>query len=395
MKVVLVNKFYYNRGGDCTAVFSTQRLLESKGHEVAVFTTKRPQNEYSPWEGYFPEDVEFSFTGFKGKASAAMRIFYSTEVSRKFNALLSDFKPDVVHLHNIHSYISPLVAQIAHKRGVRVVWTLHDYKLICPIYICIRDGRVCEECFRDKSRVFAHKCMKNSRIASFLAWMEALRWNKDRLSKITDTFISPSHFLKAKMMEGGYPGEKIEVLHNFRTDEMAPAVEKEDYYCYVGRLTVEKGVDTLLEAASRLPYRLKIIGGGPLLDEYRARYRCEQIEFAGQIRPSELYPIVRKARLLVIPSVWYENNPFSVIEALCAGTPVLGARIGGIPELIDEGENGFLFTPGSVDELRLKIEECLGYFTSLDIFEKIALDAQNKFGAEPFYSKLMNIYHDH
>jgi glycosyltransferase involved in cell wall biosynthesis len=392
MKVLLVNKFYYRRGGDCTAVFNIEQLLKVKGHETAVFSVKHPQNVPSPWESYFLKEVNFSFSGFSGKLSAAMRIFYSGEVARKFNRLLSDFKPDVVHLHNIHSYISPSVAEIAHKKGIRVVWTLHDYKLICPAYICLRKGKVCEDCFRNKSKVLVHECMKNSKIASLLACLEAYYWNQKKLSAITDIFISPSHFLKAKMTEGGYSPEQIEVLHNFLPGKTTIPAEKESYYCYAGRLSAEKGVDTLLEAAVQIPYRLKIIGEGVLLDVYRKKYPQPHIEFLGQMKPDELFPIMRKAQFLVIPSIWYENNPFSVIEALCMGTPVLGARIGGIPELIKEGENGLLFTPGNIRELQEKINDSFIHYTNAYDFKKIAEEAQNKFGDESFYNKLMKIY---
>ena len=394
MKILLINKFYYHRGGDCTAVFATEQLLRSKGHEIAVFSIKHPENEPSLWEKYFPENVGFSFNGTSGKRSAAIRIFHSTEVVRKFNLLLSDFKPDIVHLHNIHSYISPIVARIAHKKGIRVVWTLHDYKLVCPTYICLKDGKICEKCFNNKLNVVRHKCMKDSYIASFLACMEACYWNRKKLSKYTDLFISPSHFMKDKMIEGGYSPEQIEVLHNFLPKKMQPSVEKEDYYCYVGRLSAEKGVDTLLESAAKLDYNLKVIGGGPLLDLYKKKYRHNHIQFLGQMKPEQLYPLVQKARLLVVPSVWYENNPFSIIEALSLGTPVLGARIGGIPELIDEGINGSLFTPGDIDELTDKISKCFNLHTNAYNYEKIAGDAQNKFGPDAFYNKLIMFY-DH
>ena len=394
MKILIVSKFYYYRGGDCTAVFSTEQLLRSKGHETAIFSVRHPLNEPSAWERYFPKNVSFSFSGISGKLSAMMRLFHSREVSRKFKELLSDFKPDVVHLHNIHSYISPIVAKIAHKRGIRVVWTMHDYKLICPAYICLRENKLCEECFNCKRKVFEHKCMKNSYIASFLAWMEACFWNRKKLSGYTDLFIASSQCLKDKMIAGGYSPEQIRVLHNFLPDKIPVSTDKGDYYCFVGRLAIEKGVDTLLEAAAQLPYNLKIIGGGALLDSYQEKYKQKHIEFLGQMSPEELFPIVQKARFLVIPSVWYENSPHSLIESLRMGTPVLGSRIGGIPEMIVEGEDGFLFTPGDATELRDKINECFDLFTNSYNFVKIAEDAQNKFGGESFYNKLMKIY-DH
>ena len=391
MRILLVNKFYYQRGGDCTAVFSTERLLKDKGHDVAIFSTKHTDNVHSDFEKYFPEEVSFSSTGFSNKVSAVKRIFGSFEVANKFKQLISDFKPDVVHMHNIHSHISPIVAKIAHENGIRVVWTLHDYKLICPVYTCLRNNKTCEVCFKNKSGVMKYKCMKKSYMASMLAYLEGRHWNRKKLSTITDMFISPSAFLKTKMEEAGYLREQIEVLHNFMPVRVIPATEKDDYYCYTGRLSAEKGIDTLLEAAEKLPYRLKIIGGGPLLNAYRDRYRSDHIEFIGHTAPEKLYRIVSKARFLVIPSIWYENNPFSVIEALCLGTPVLGARIGGIPELIEEDKNGRLFTHGDITELKENIELLFSENISFD-YAKIASDAYNKFSPETFYNKLIMFY---
>jgi glycosyltransferase involved in cell wall biosynthesis len=394
MRIILVNKFYYNRGGDTTAVLSLESLLKTKGHDVAVFSMQYPENVDTEWEKYFPSNIDFSNPGIPGKLSAAARIFHSKEVERKFNLLIKDFKPDIAHLHNIHSYISPLVAQIAKAKDIRVVWTLHDYKLICPAYSFLRKGKVCEDCFTDRAAVFKSKCMKSSCPASALAWMEALWWNRKKLSHITDSFISPSSFLKSKMVQGGYPAEKIAVVPNFIPPDKIPeqAGKKENYYCYVGRISVEKGLDTLLEAAIKLKFNLKVIGAGPLLDSFRKIYNSPGIEFLGPMSHDLLYPIVSKAQFMVIPSICYENNPYSVIESLCLGTPVLGADIGGIPELIKEGENGFLFSPGNTEDLYNKIKLSFKYFPVYTDFNKIAPDAQNKFGAETFYNKLMEIY---
>jgi glycosyltransferase involved in cell wall biosynthesis len=389
MRILLVNKFYYHRGGDCTAVFSLEQLLKDKGHETAVFSVKHPLNEPSPHESYFPGTVGFTTPGISGKMSAAIRIFHSREVARKFKRLLSDFKPDVVHLHNVHSYISPLVARIAHRKGLRVIWTLHDYKLLCPSYSCLRDGKPCELCYADKRNVVKYSCMKNSRAASLLAWMEAIYWNRRKLERITDRFVSPSSFLKEKMIAGGFDAKQIEVLHNFMYKRSLPRANKEDYYCYVGRLSEEKGVETLLRAAQNLPFKLKIIGGGPLSKVYRQQYQSENIEFLGQMTGKQLFPILQRALFMVIPSVCYENNPFSVIEALCMGVPVLGANTGGIPELIDDGQNGMLFTAGDVNEL---IEKIPGMIETPFDYNEIKLTAQEKFSADNFYERIMRIY---
>ncbi|MDR1676002.1 MAG: glycosyltransferase [Tannerella sp.] len=393
-RILLVNKFYYPRGGDCVAVMAAEQLLKAKGHEVAVFCMQYPDNVASSWETYFPAEVSFSGAMLSGSLRAAERIFRARDVATRFTRLLNDFKPDVVHLHNIHSYLSPVVAQIARRRGLRVVWTMHDYKLICPTYSCLRAGKPCELCFKHKSGVFKHRCMKGSRAASLLAWMEALYWNRKKLERLTDRFISPSSFLKGKMVSAGFRAEQIEVLPNFMPYRPAPLppAGKEDYYCYTGRLSGEKGVTILLEAAKRLPCPLKVIGGGPLFDSLRRQFPQTHIEFTGQLPVEELLPVVQRARFLVMPSVWYENNPFSVIEALCLGTPVLGANIGGIPELIDTKKNGRLFTPGSAGELATAIAACFRHFSGTCDFRKIAAEAQNKFSPETFYTKLIHIY---
>jgi glycosyltransferase involved in cell wall biosynthesis len=375
------------------AVLATERLLKLKGHAVALFSMKYGDNLSTPWETYFPEEVSFSDASLSGRLKAAMRVFGARDVAARFTRLLNDFRPDVVHLHNIHSYLSPVVAQIARRKGIRVVWTMHDYKLICPAYACLRGGKPCEACFARKSSVFKYRCMKNSRAASLLAWMEAAYWNGKKLERLTDRFISPSLFLKEKMVAAGFRPQQIEVLPNFMPRSPAPPTEKEDYYCYTGRLSGEKGVDTLLAAAGNLPYPLKVVGGGALLNSFRKEYPQARIEFLGQLPSEELFPIVQKARFLVMPSVWYENNPFSVIEALCLGTPVLGARIGGLPELIDTATNGELFTPGNAGELETKIADCFRRFSGHAYdFGKIAAEAQNKFSSETFYKKLIRTY---
>jgi len=400
MKILIVNKFYYPRGGDCTAVFGLEQLLKDKGHEVAIFSMQKSENTPSRWEKYFPKEVNFSFSfsltslfsSISRILSAVGRLFYSPETVRKFKRLLADFQPDIVHLHNIHSYLSPIVAQIAHQKRIRVVWTLHDYKLICPNYTCLRNGKNCEICFHKKFNVVRHKCMKNSHIASVLAYLEARWWNRKKLSRLTKTFITPSRFMKTKMTDAGFSAAKIEVLPNFMPGKYACSAEKEDYYCYTGRISEEKGLDTLLEAARQLPYHLKIIGEGPMLEKYRERYMSRQIEFCGYMPQDKLYEVVQKALFLVIPSVWYENNPFSVIEALSLGTPVLGAQTGGIPELITEGVNGYLFTPGDHVALRDTIHALFTADKNKFDYKNITSAAYNKFSPDTFYSKLINIY---
>jgi len=387
MRIVLSNKFYYRRGGDCIYMLNLEQLLKQNGHEVAVFAMDYPENISTPWSKYFPQNMS--------KLMAFTRPFGSNEVKTKFNKLLDDFKPDVVHLNNIHTQLSPVIAELAHQRGIKVVWTLHDYKLLCPRYDCLRSGKeICEECFSgDKTPCKKYKCMKGSTLASIIGYKEAVMWNRHRLEECTDLFVCPSRFMAEKMAQGGFRKDKLKVLCNFIDIEKCRKdnYDKDDYYCYVGRLSHEKGVSTLIEAASKLSYKLKVIGGGPLEGELKIKSDKlkANIEFLGYKQWNEIKEIAGRARFTVIPSEWYENNPLSVIEAECIGTPVLGARIGGIPELIDEGKSGMTFESGNVDDLKDKIEKMFSF--GFD-YHNIAETAMKRYNAETYYEEIMKCY---
>lgn len=389
MKILLANKFYYRRGGDCICMINLEQLLKKHGHEVAVFAMDFPENLSTPWQKYFPKEVKFK-PG-PGMLETLLRTFGKGQVRSRFSKLLDDFKPDVVHLNNIHTQLSPVLAELAHEKGIKVLWTMHDLKLLCPRYDCLRCGKtMCEECFHDKRKVLEYKCMKNSGVASLLAYMEAMTWNRDRLVSSTDMFICPSDFMAGKMKKGGFPDGKIIVLPNFIEVEkcVLPAdLSKSDYYCYVGRISHEKGVATLVEAASRLPYRLVVVGDGPLRKDLESRAMAN-IEFVGYKDWDEIKDIVSKSKFTVSPSEGYENNPLSVIEALSLGTPVLGARIGGIPELIEEENSGMTFESGNPDDLVDKIRQMWSY--DFD-YQSIALAAKERFGEQSYYNLYMQI----
>ncbi len=389
MRILLANKFYYRRGGDCVYVLNLEQLLRSHGHDVAVFAMDYPQNIDTPWKKYFPSEMIMK-PGLN-MLESLRRPLGTKEVRRKFTALLNDFKPDVVHLNNIHTQLSPIIAEIAHARGCRVVWTLHDYKLLCPRYDCLQNGqKICEECFSDKHKVLEHRCMKNSWLASVIAYKEVVVWNRERLEAATDIFICPSRFMFRKMVEGGFDTKKLEALCNFIEVDKCRKTDygKDDYYCFLGRLSAEKGIESLIKAANELPYKLVVIGGGPLDGRMRAIGKGN-VEFVGVKQWDEIKNLVGRARFSVLPSEWYENNPLSVIEAQCLGTPVLGARIGGIPELIEEGVNGTTFESGNVEDLKSQIEKM--WNASFD-YRRIAERAQKQYSAETYYERLMGLY---
>lgn len=389
MKILLCNKFYYRRGGDCIYTMNLEQLLKSHGHEVAIFSQQYPLNETSPWSRYWP--TEFKMKPSLNMLDSLLRPFGLGSVQKCFKALLDDFQPDVVHLNNIHTQLSPILAEMAHERGIRVVWTIHDSKLVCPCYTCMRDGKWCEECFTDKRAVMRHKCMTGGTLGSYIGYLEAKKWTAERLQKCVDTFICPSKFLAETMIKGGFDKDKIQVLNNFIQEERInnPIFNKSDYYLYVGRVNQVKGLRTLCAAASQLPYKLIIVGDGDLKQELQEEYKTkDQIEWKGQLQWNEIRPLLEGARFLVLPSEWLENNPLSVIESLTLGTPVLGADIGGIPELINDN-NGCIFSSGNQDHLKESIKAM--WSNNFD-YQRISDEAIQKFADFSYYKSILNLY---
>lgn len=389
MKILLANKFYYRRGGDCIYTMNLEKMLKEKGHEVAVFAMQYPENEESEWSKYWPSNMT--------KLKAFTRPFGDGEVRRKFGMLLDDFKPDVVHLNNIHTQLSPVIAKMAHERGIRVVWTLHDTKLVCPCYTCTREGKWCTECYTDKKAVIKHRCMPGGLPGAIIGYREMMKWNREVLEEYTDLFLPPSQFMMDTCVEGGYSPEKFRVLCNFIDVEKVPQTTrisqlKGEYYVYLGRVNEVKGVRTLCKAAAQLDKQLIVIGDGPLSEELRMKSEESgaPIEFKGLMQWEEFMPILRGARFMVLPAEWSENNPLTVIESQSLGTPVLGARIGGIPELIEEGTSGMTFTSGNVEDLKDKI---LKMFEHEFDYYAIAKNAIERYSSEAYYQKLITYYH--
>ena len=393
-RILIANKFFYPRGGDCVVAMNLERLLKGQGHEVAVFAMDYPENVDSGWNNYYASQVEMT-GGVSSKMHAFLRIMGWGDIKSSFNKILNDFKPDIVHLHNIHSYLSPMLAKLAKKRGCRVVWTLHDYKLVCPSYACLLDGKPCEKCIgRGKMHVLKNRCLKGSLAASAMAYIEALKWNRNVLNHNTDAFICPSQFMASKMKKDGFPPQKLHVVCN----HIDPAkltlfnslnFERENYYAYVGRLSPEKGVETLLAVASKLPYSLNIAGDGPIRERLEDQYKgLNNIEFLGHQSAQQVAHLLCKARFSVMPSECYDNNPLGVIESLCAGTPVVGARIGGIPELINE-DNGLSFTSGNKDELAQAITKA---FDTQWNHKNIKENSINLFSPQEHLDKILKLY---
>lgn len=368
MKILQVNKFHYNRGGADKYYLELSESLRNSGHQVANFSMEHPNNIESEYSKYFVSRLSFNEGSFIDKIKTPARVIYSLEAKRKFRKLVEDFSPDIVHIHNIYHQISPSILDVAREFKIPVVMHLHDYKLICPNYQLFAHGKICEAC-KPNSYIncLKKKCFKNSYTKSALASLEmyihhsCLKIYKKNIS----LFIAPSQFMKNKVAEFGWDRDKIKVIINpfspqlQASDNEIKEVEKENYLLYFGRLSKEKGINTLIHAASKTGEKVKIAGVGSEKEnlEKLAKELNTSVEFLGFKKGNELKNIILKAKAVVIPSIWYENMPLSMLEALNLGSPVIASNIGGMPEIVKEGENGYLFDYGNSNDLASKIEK--------------------------------------
>jgi glycosyltransferase involved in cell wall biosynthesis len=367
MRILQVNKFHYPRGGAEKYYLELGKALEEAGHEIAYFSMHHPKNLPSLYSKYFVSRLSFNEGGLKDKLKTPGRVIYSLEAKRKFKRLLQDFKPDIIHIHNIYHQLSPSILNVASHFKIPIVMHLHDYKLICPNYQLFAHGKICEDCKPNKYiNCFKNRCFQGSYSKSALASIEMYihhSWCKIYKKNIS-TFIAPSNFMKEKVSEYGWDKDKITTIYNpFSANLNTNHVEiqntkKEDYLLYFGRLSPEKGLSTLLRAASISGDNVKLAGLGPEKNnlENLAKKLKIKVEFLGFKSGEELKNIILKAKAVVIPSIWYENMPLSLLEALNLSCLVIASNIGGLPEIVKPPKNGFLFEAGNFLDLANKIK---------------------------------------
>jgi len=401
MKIVIANNFYYLRGGSERVLFEEKRILEENGHQVFVFSQAHPNNEHSEYANYFPPyTTNYENMPLLKRVLSSINIVYSRKVGRAFLRFLEESKPDLVHAHIIYGGLTTSILDAAAGKDVPVVMTLHDYKLICPSYIMLNRGKICEDC---KGRRFYYcllnRCHKESLQSSFVYCLESYlnKWllKYDRIRYL----ICPSHFSLKKHAENGIPEEKLVYIPNFvNFVDYEANYQKGDYVLFVGRLSKEKGIPTLLEAAKRLHMPIKIVGDGPMgveLESYVTQNTIKNIVFEGYKSGEELRKLYQDAAFLVMPSECYENAPMTILEAFAYGKPVIGSRIGGIPEVIESNQTGMLFEAGNTDELR----ECIETLWSnnsliLEMGHAARSKVETEFSPQVHYKKLVKIYED-
>lgn len=396
MKILMVNKFLYPKGGAETYVLKLGKILREHGHEVQYFGLANEKNTVGNRAESYVSDMDFS-TGALKNLSAPFRIIYSVEARRKIRTVLEDFQPDVVHLNNIQFHLTPSIILEARKyakdtgRQVKIVYTAHDYQLICPSHgLFDNDIQVCEKCLGGNyTHCLRTKCVKNSAAKSLLGMLDAYWWKWSKAYSYVDKIICCSHFMKTKLDTQQRFREKTVALHNFVDAVPEKEVQKEDYVLEFGHLCRDKGTMTLLEVARRMPQVRFVFAGYGVAETEIAK--VENAEYVGFKTGVELEMLIRKAKISVYPSEWYENCPFSVIESQMYGTPVIGSHMGGIPELIAEGKTGELFEAKNVDELEQKIKKLLYTPGLLEQYSK-ACTVHEFESPESYYQKLMDIY---
>ncbi|MDA3802483.1 MAG: glycosyltransferase [Patescibacteria group bacterium] len=370
MRILEVNKYHYPRGGADKYYLNITSSLKEAGHDVANFSMSHPSNLECQFSKYFPKRVSYNEDlGFINKLRIIGRVLYSFPVKRKFKKLVKDFKPEIIHIHNIYHHLSPSILTVAKKNKIPVVMHLHDYKLICPNHTLFVNGEVCERCRNYKYiNCTKNKCLKNSFWGSLLATIEM--WFHHRVLKIyeknVDLFIAPSQFMKDISIKFGQKEKQIRVIHNpYSSDLVNEEIESKmgDYLLFFGRLSEEKGLYTLINALSATKERLIIVGQGP---EYQGlQKRVDdlnvKVDFVGLKKGNELIELISNSKAVIIPSIWYENMPLSLLEAMNLEKVVIASKIGGLPELIENGRTGFLANPNDFRDLARVINSLNNY----------------------------------
>jgi len=396
MKVLLVNKFLFPKGGSETYVLKLGRILREKGHEVEYFGMYDSRNTVGNSAGSYVSAMDFN-AGILKNLTAPFRIIYSSEARRRIRAVLENFQPDVVHFNNIQFHLTPSIILETQKyrtrtgRKVKMVYTAHDYQMVCASHgLFDNQLNICEKCLGGNyTHCLRTRCVKGSLAKSFLGMADAYLWKWSKAYSYIDTIICCSKFLKSKLDTRKVLAERTVAIHNFVDKVPEKQVDKQGYVLEFGHLSKDKGTLTLLEACRRMTEtRFVFAGFGAAVDEIK---KVSNAEYVGFKTGEELEMLIRRAAVSVCPSEWYENCPFSVIESQMYGTPVVGSRIGGIPELIIEGRTGEVFEPGNSDELEEKLRSIISDPEVLKNYSDNCRYAEIE-TPETYYNKLMEIY---
>ncbi len=396
MKILLVNKFHYLKGGSEKYYFDLANLLKENGHEVAFFSMQDEKNIKTDCKEYFVENSDMNSKNiFK-----ALDVIYSKKNKKAMEKALDDFKPDIVHLNNFQRQLSASIIKPIKKRNIPIVFTAHDLQAICPAIVMLdNEKNICDKCINGKyMNCIKGKCVKNSSLKSLLGAIEGKYYrNKKIYTKQIDKIITPSKYFKTMLVKDGVKADRVEILHNFiDVDEYSAKIEDEGYAFYYGRLAKEKGIFNLLNAINKVKNKkLLIAGEGPdkeKIEKYIIENNLKQnVKLLGYLKTNQIKEYVRKARVIIVPSICRENCPYSILETLAIGRPIIGSNLGGIPELVVNNECGYIYN----DEKTLieKLEKLLNdEALAKKMGENAKKIANEKFSKDAYYSKIITLY---
>lgn len=398
MKVLMINKFLYPNGGSETYIFKLGEYLEQMGHEVQYFGMEHKGRCVGNRVDEYTSDMDFHGGSKISKLTYPLKTIYSKEARVKIRKVLDDFQPDVCHLNNFNYQLTPsIILEIVKwrketKKNCKIIFTAHDYQLVCPNHMLNNPNthKNCEKCLGGHYiNCVNGKCIHNSTAKSVIGMMEAEFWKLKGTYRYIDKMICCSEFMKTKLDTNPFFANKTIAIHNFIDKVEWQDNEKKNYVLYFGRFSEEKGIGTLIKVCQQLPdIQFIFAGTGPLENVINDVPNIKNVGFK---KGKELEKLIREACFSIYPSEWYENCPFSVMESQMYGTPVIGADIGGIPELIQAGKTGELFESGNSNSLKLKIQNL---WNDKDLCKQYSENCRNiEFDSiDRYYQKLIKIY---
>lgn len=398
MRVLLVNKFHWLKGGSEKYYFELAELLKEHGHEVAFFSMKDEKNITTGDKEYFVDKIDLN-TGSKLKA---LDVIYSRANYKKMKEALEDFKPDIVHINNFQRQLSASIIKAIKEKNIPIVFTAHDMNAICPASAMLYKGQICEDCIKYGYKSCIKKsCIKDSKLKSILGVLEIQYYKIQSIYKKIDYIIAPSEFIKKQLIKGKLKYNKIETIHNFVLEtNNNENIKDEGYAFYFGRLSIEKGILNLVKSIKDIKNgKLIIAGDGPErnnIENYIKNNNLEnKVELVGYLNQEEVRKYILGAKFIVVPSIWYENCPYSILETMEIGKPIIGSQIGGIPELVEDGKNGFIYKFDSINELK---EKMMILFENQELVDKFSAESrklfEKKYSSKIYYNRIKELYEE-
>ena len=384
MRILIVHNQYQQSGGEDAVVETEYALLKKFNEEVRLY--KRSNTEITQYS-------------FLQKINFVLNISWSHSAYRTMKKILREFRPEVVHFHNIFFVLTPSVFWACQEENIPVVQSQHNFRLRCANGLFFRNNHVCENCLKGSLwQAVVHRCYKNSRmITAMVTWMMDRNWRRGTWRNMVNCYITATEFTRQKLIQAGIPGEKIVVKPNFVGGNLEKPQRRPDYALYVGRLSLEKGVRVLLQTWKSLPdIPLKIMGQGPLLKELKKfvkDHNMQQVEFLGFVSEERFAQYMSGAKFVVVPSLCYENFPRIIAEAYAFGIPIVASRLGTMRDLVLDFQTGRLFEPGNTDDLVEKVRWLNSHQAELNQMSRKAYEEyEQKYSGKKNYDSLIGIY---